>query len=178
MTGHVLLVGMMGAGKTTTGQLVARRLGWGYRDSDDDVEAQTGLSVPELFARQGEEAFRRAEADVLTRACAGPTPVVIAVAGGAVLRAENRRIMARSGTVVWLRARPATLAARVGDGAGRPLLGHDPAAAMVRLSEDRGPFYAEVADLVIDVDDLEPAEVAERIVAAVGADGPALSGKS
>ena len=93
MTSRVLLVGMMGAGKTTTGRLVAGHLGWAYRDSDADVEAETGLSVPELFAQQGEEAFRRAEADVLARACADPTPAVISVAGGAVLRPENRALI-------------------------------------------------------------------------------------
>ena len=120
-----------------------RALGWAYRDSDADVEADTGLTVPELFARDGEEAFRRAEAEVLARACADPTPAVVSVAGGAVLAAgEPGAASRRSGTVVWLRARPETLAARVGDGAGRPLLGDDPAAALVRLSAVRAPFYA------------------------------------
>ena len=88
----------------------------GYRDSDADVEAATGLTVPELFARDGEAAFRQAEADVLADACADPAPSVVSVAGGAVLRPDNRRLIAASGTVVWLRARPETLAARVGDG--------------------------------------------------------------
>ena len=115
---------------------------------------------------------------MLARACADPTPAVISVAGGAVLRPENRALIARSGTVVWLRARPETLAARVGEGVGRPLLDDDPAANLLRLSAVRAPFYAEVADLVIDVDDLEPPDVAERIIAAAGADGPALSEKS
>ncbi len=169
MTRRILLVGMMGAGKTTTGLLVARRLGWGYRDSDADVESETGLTVPDLFARDGEAAFRRAEADVLAAACAEGAPSVVSVAGGAVLSADNRRLIAASGTVVWLRARPETLAARVGDGAGRPLLGDDPADALVRLNAARAPFYAEIADLVIDVDDLPPGEVARRILAAVGA---------
>lgn len=169
MTPRILLVGMMGAGKTTTGHLLAEELGWGYRDSDADVEAATGLTVPELFARDGEAAFRQAEADVLAQACADPAPSVVSVAGGAVLRPENRRLIAGSGTVVWLRARPGTLAARVGDGAGRPLLGDDPAEAMVRLNEVRAPLYAEVADLVIDVDELPPEEVARRILATAGA---------
>ncbi len=168
MTPRILLVGMMGAGKTTTGHLVADRLGWGYRDSDADVEAATGLTVPELFARDGEAAFRQAEADVLAAACADPAPSVVSVAGGAVLRPDNRRLIAASGTVVWLRARPETLAARVGDGAGRPLLADDPAGAMVRLNAVRSPLYAEVADLVIDVDELPAEEVARRILAAVG----------
>jgi shikimate kinase len=169
MTPRILLVGMMGAGKTTTGRLLAGRLGWSYRDSDADVEATTGLTVPELFARDGEAAFRLAEAGVLSDACADPKPSVVSVAGGAVLRAENRRLIAASGIVVWLRAEPETLAARVGDGVGRPLLNEGPAEALVRLSEVRAPLYAEVADLVIDVDDLDPEAVADRIVDAMDA---------
>ena len=98
-----------------------------------------------------------------------PQPSVVSVAGGAVLRPDNRRLIAASGTVVWLRARPETLAARVGDGAGRPLLEDDPAEAMVRLNAVRSPLYAEVADLVIDVDELPAEEVARRILAAAGA---------
>jgi shikimate kinase len=167
-TPRILLVGMMGAGKTTTGELVAQRLGWSYRDSDADVEATTGLTVPELFARDGEAAFRRAEAAVLATACAEDSACVIAVAGGAVLNPDNRRLIKDSGTVVWLRARPQKLAVRVGDGVGRPLLGDDPAAAMQHLLDQRAPYYAEVADAVIDVDDLSPDEVAERVLSAAG----------
>jgi shikimate kinase len=168
MTSHILLVGMMGAGKTTTGKLVAHRLGWSYKDSDADVEAATGLTVPELFAREGEAAFRAAEANVLRAACVDESPTVISVAGGAVLRDDNRRVIRSSGTVVWLRARPETLAARVGDGVGRPLLGDDPAEAMVRLFEERAPYYAEVANAVIDVEGLGVDVVADRVMAAAG----------
>jgi shikimate kinase len=166
MTPRILLVGMMGAGKTTTGHLLAERLGWSYRDSDADVEAATGLTVPELFARDGEAAFRRAEATVLAEACADPSPSIVSVAGGAVLSDDNRRLIASSGIVVWLRARPETLATRVGDGSGRPLLGDDPAEAVVRLAAVRAPLYAELADVVLDVDELTALTVADRIIEA------------
>ncbi len=161
---RILLVGMMGAGKTTVGRLLAERLGWDYVDSDADVEARTGLTVPELFARQGERAFRDAEAASLRRACTSTRPAVVSVAGGAVLSPENRALLRSSGRVVWLRARPVTLAARVGDGAGRPLLGEDPAAALVELDAARRPFYAEVADDTLDVDGLSPDEAVAVIV--------------
>ncbi len=164
---HILLVGMMGSGKSTVGHLLARQLGWAYRDSDEDVEATTGLTVPELMNRDGEAAFRRAEADVLARACTMEEPVVVSAAGGSVLSADNRRLLRESGTVVWLRARPETNARRVGDGRGRPLLGNDPPGALVRLFAERAPFYAEVAHVVIDVDQLTPGAVVDRILEAV-----------
>jgi len=162
--GRILLVGMMGAGKTTTGRLVADKLGWDYLDSDVEVEKETGLTVPALFLRDGEAAFRTAEADALRRACAGTTPVVISVAGGAVLRPDNRALLGSCGRVVWLRARPETLAVRVGDGVGRPLLEAGPGVALRALDAVRRPFYAEVADETIDVDELSPDEVAARII--------------
>ncbi|HEY6428562.1 MAG TPA: shikimate kinase [Acidimicrobiales bacterium] len=168
---RILLVGMMGSGKSTVGRLLSHRLGWAYRDSDADVEAATGRTVPEIFELDGETAFRRAEAEALGRACQLDTPVVVSAAGGSVLARDNRRLLAQSGLVVWLRARPETNARRVGDGTGRPLLGDDPAEAMTRLVAQRAPFYGEVADLVIDVDRLSPKEVVARILEVVGADG-------
>jgi shikimate kinase len=167
---RILLVGMMGAGKSTVGLLLADRLGWAYADSDADVVARSGMAVPELFARRGEAAFRAMESEVLAQALASDEPSVVSVAGGAVLDPENRRLIREGGTVVWLRARPETLAARVGDGDGRPLLaGDDGTAAVVRrLEAERRPWYEEVADTVIDVDDLAPDEVVERIVVGVG----------
>jgi shikimate kinase len=167
-TPRILLVGMMGCGKTTTGALLARRLGWDYRDSDADVEALTGRTVPEIFASDGEAAFRKAEAEVLANACTRERPTVIAVAGGAVLNADNRTLICQCGTVVWLRAEPQRLAERVGDGVGRPLLEGDKSEIMTRLLAERAPYYAEVADAVIDVDPLTPDEVADRVLDAAG----------
>ncbi|MGP0031351.1 MAG: shikimate kinase [Acidimicrobiales bacterium] len=168
MTRRILLIGMMGSGKTTVGKLTAGKLGWAYLDSDAEVAAATGLTVPELFARDGETAFRDAEAKALEQACACTDDVVVSVAGGAVLRAENRSLIARSGTVVWLRARPETLVARVGDGAGRPLLDGDRPTTVRELDAVRRPLYAELADLTIDVDDLSPEQVVALVVAAEG----------
>lgn len=165
MTRRILLVGMMGAGKSTVGELTATGLGWHYADSDAEVLAETGLSVPELFARDGEAAFRDAEARALERACTLAPDVVVSVAGGAVLRPANRSLISSSGTVVWLRARPETLIDRVGDGAGRPLLDGDPAAVLRQLDVVRRPLYAEVAHITIDVDDLTPADAAAMIIA-------------
>lgn len=166
---RLLLVGMMGAGKSTVGHLLADRLECPYYDSDAQVESTTGRTVPEIFAEDGEAAFRRAESAALRQALAGDGSVVVSVAGGAVVDPANRALLRRSGRVVWLRARPATLAARVGDGAGRPLLAGDPATVLARLEAERRPLYAEVADDVVDVDELAPAAVADRVLA--GPDG-------
>ncbi len=165
MSDHLVLVGMMGCGKTTVGRQLAARLGWAFLDSDAMVEASTGSTVPELFAARGEAAFRAEESRVLAEALDAPGPTVLSAAGGTVLSPDNRALLAR-GMVVWLRADPSTLAARVGSGTGRPLLDDDPAAALVALDAVRRPLYEEVADVVIDVDDLDPATVVDRILAA------------
>lgn len=168
MVDRLVLVGMMGAGKTTVGRMLADRLGWSYLDSDAQVTARTGHTVPELFAQQGEEAFRTEETAALIEALSGSDPVVVSAAGGAVLSATNRDFLERSGTVVWLRADPGVLADRVGDGRGRPLLGSRPASALADLDAVRRPLYESVAEVVVDVDALTPDEVVDRVLAATG----------
>jgi shikimate kinase len=163
-TPHCLLIGMMGVGKTTIGGLLAQRLGWGHLDSDRQVEAATGRTVVALFAEEGEAAFRAAESAALREALAGPEPQVISVAGGAVIDPGTRALVAESGFVVWLRADPSTLAARLGDGDGRPLLDGDTQAAVLRLDGVRRPLYAAIADLTIDVDALTPDEIVDEVV--------------
>ena len=171
MTSRVLLIGMMGAGKSTVGHILASRLGWPYLDSDAEIVRSTGQTVPQIFSARGEAGFRAEEARVLAEASTSIGPAVIAVAGGAVLDADNRRRVKQAGVVVWLRADIAVLAARVGSGAGRPLLGDDPAAALDRLYTERRDIYAALADLVVDVDEQRPGQVADRIMARLHAQG-------
>ncbi len=161
----------MGAGKSTVGRLLARRLGWSYLDSDAQVEQMTGMTVPELFATRGEDAFRAEEARALADAVARDGPGVISVAGGAVLSAANRALLASAGAVVWLRADPATLAARVGTGEGRPLLGDDPAGSLSSLDAVRRPLNPHVGDVVVDVDGRSPDEVVAAVLKESGLDG-------
>ena len=154
---------MMGAGQ------VHRRAAWWPSGSAAATSTPTprwrrppGARCPSCSPTAGEAAFRAAEAAALAEAVAEHGPVVVSVAGGAVLDPANRALIGRSGTVVWLRADPATLAGRVGDGAGRPLLGDGPGGrSWRRLEAERRPLYAELADAVVDVDDLDPAEVAD-----------------
>lgn len=174
MPDRIFLVGMMGAGKTTVGQVLASRLGWQHLDSDGQVEQSTGCSVAQIFDQRGEAAFRAEEANALARAATGAAPVVVSVAGGAVLDPDNRHLLGRCGTVVWLRARIDTLAVRVGSGDGRPLLGHQPVAVLRRLEARRRPVYQQLAQVVVDVDDLPPMLVAERILASLDRTGQSV----
>jgi len=164
---RVLLVGMMGAGKTTVGRTLGHKLGWPYLDSDEEVRRRTGRTVPELFAERGEAAFRAVESAVLAEACTTPHSVVVSVAGGAVLGELNRHMIAASGLVVWLRASLATLTQRVGDGRTRPLLGSDPGVALAQLYPKRAALYEGLAKLVVDVDGVPVERVVDRITEAL-----------
>jgi shikimate kinase len=163
----VFLVGMMGVGKSTTGRLLAETLEWPYVDSDEEAVRVAGKPFKELWEENGEPGFRRLESQVVTDLASRHGPSVIALGGGAVLEKRNRDAITRAGLVVWLRADPATLSRRVGDGSGRPLLKSGPAKALKELSETRAPVYESVADLVFDVDRTNPREVARKIALAV-----------
>ena len=173
MADHLVLVGMMGAGKSTVGRLVSRRLDRRFVDVDEEVERSTGTTVAVLFAERGERAFRALEEQALGRCLETDVDTVVSAGGGAVLSEMNRARLSAA-TVVWLRARPETLAARVGDASTRPLLAGAAAAVegtaadldgrMAELQAERAPLYEAVADVVIDVDDLSAEAVAERVV--------------
>jgi shikimate kinase len=168
---RVLLVGMMGVGKTTVGRALARRHGWTYLDSDEEVQRRTGHTVPELFAAHGESGFRSHEAAALADAVSRPGPLVVSVAGGAVLEPANRELLKDGGLVVWLKASPTVITKRVGDGRTRPLLGADPGAAVERLLPVREPLYREVADAEIEVDGVPVEAICDRIDALLDAGG-------
>lgn len=166
---HVLLVGMTGSGKSTVAPLVAAGLDRPWVDTDEEVERATGKTVEATFWEDGEAAFRGEERRALAVAVAVANPAVIAVAGGAVLDADNYRLIENSGTVVWLRAGMETLIERVGDGSGRPLLEGDAPRALSELDKVRSPLYAALADAIVDVDGRSPEEVAALVIEAVGA---------
>jgi shikimate kinase len=165
---RVLLVGMMGVGKSTIGHALADRTGWPYVDNDELLHADTGLYGADLLARDGVEALRDAEARVLAEIVSLVPPLVAGVAAGVILRPPDRERIKANGFVVWLRARIDTLVARVGGDTDRAWLQPDPAAALRALAAGRDPLYAEVADITIDVDERTADEVAEQILVAIG----------
>ena len=150
---HIVLVGLMGVGKTTIGKRVARRLGRPFVDADAALEADAGRTVREVFEQEGEEGFRRREAAVLAELLSRSEPTVIAGGGGVVVLDDNRQRLARDDAfVVWLSGEPRFLASRVGRKDSRPLLdGHDPVGLLEQLAHDRAALYREVADVVVDV---------------------------
>jgi len=163
---RIVLVGMMGSGKTTVGRLLARRLGVPYIDNDEVLAARTGMYPAEIMQASGVERLRRSESDALRDALADDADSVVGVAAGAILEAANRSRIRDRGRVVWLRGHPQTLIHRLGKSgrAVRPRLARNMAAWMTEETEARAPLYAEVATEVVDVDDLSPDEVVDAIL--------------
>jgi len=175
---RIVLVGMMGAGKTAVGRRLAAHLSgrdggvggsWAHLDTDAMVEAATGRSVAELFSTVGEDVFREEEHRALAEALGAAGAAVVSAGGGVVVTEANRDLLRRAGAVVWLRARPETLARRVGTGAGRPLLGADPTGALAELVVRRAPLYEDAARHVVDVDGRTVGEVVDLVATAVAA---------
>lgn len=150
MGGNIFLVGLMGAGKTTVGRALAKRLNKQFIDSDQEIEARTGASIPLIFEIEGETSFRQREAEVI-RDLTAQQDIVLATGGGAILNAESRAYLKSRGTVIYLRASVNSILQRTSHDKNRPLLQTaDPRKTIEELSRTREPFYNEVADIVID----------------------------
>jgi shikimate kinase len=162
----IVLVGLMGAGKSTVGRRLAKRLGLPFVDSDDEIERAADHSIPEIFDRFGEASFRDGERRVIRRLVAGP-PAVLATGGGAFMEPETRALILERCIAIWLEAPPETLAGRVRRRDVRPLLrDKDPLSLLRELAEARNTVYAE-AHLHVRSDDGPHDRAVERIVAAL-----------
>jgi len=148
--GNIYLVGLMGAGKTSVGRILAKRLHKTFLDSDHEIERHTGVRIPVIFEIEGEAGFRRREASVIEE-LVRRSDIVLATGGGAILAPANRQALHRTGTVVYLRADPAELWLRTRHDRNRPLLRTgDPLAKLQELHRARDPLYREVAHLIVD----------------------------
>jgi shikimate kinase len=159
----VVLVGMMGAGKSSVGRRLAGRLGLPFVDADNEIEKAAGMSIPEIFANHGEPYFRAGEARVIARLLEGG-PQVLATGGGAFMNAETRAAVRAGSVSIWLRATLDVLSRRIKRRADRPLLkDSDPAETLRRLIDERYPIYAE-ADLTVESREVPHDTIVDEIV--------------
>lgn len=166
---HIVLVGMMGAGKSSVGRVLARKLHRPLLDSDELIEERTGRTVREIWSSDGEAAFRAIETETLLAMLADTEPAVVAAAGGVVLAEANRSALAASDAhVVWLLANVELLVTRVKNGVHRPLLDDDPEGMLRQMYTDRESLYTEVADAVVSVDHRSINEVAQAVLRCAG----------
>ena len=162
---HVVLVGMMGAGKSSVGRALAAELGRPLYDSDDMIEQRVGRSVREIWQTDGEATFRALETETLVEALHADEPAVIAAAGGIVLAEANRRALVDSDAyVVWLVAGVDLLLERVRNGMHRPLLDDDPEGMLRRMHGEREALYQEVADGIVSVDHRSVNDVTKAVL--------------
>jgi shikimate kinase len=162
----IVLVGLMGAGKSKIGRRLAVRLGLRFFDSDPEIETAAGETIEEIFANRGERVFREGERRVIARLLAQPVHV-LATGGGAFMDPETRAVIRRRGVSVWLRADLDVLVARVSRRSNRPLLkAGDPRAVLAELIERRHPIYAE-ADIAVDSSEGSPEATVNRAIAAL-----------
>ena len=160
----IVLIGMMGAGKSSVGRCLQQRTGLARLDTDEMVAAQFGIPIAQIFEKHGEEGFRIAETEVL-RKLAPVRPAVVVTGGGIVVRAENVDLLKQLGTVVWVTAEEATLFERAARRNDRPLLQKEnPRAVFSKLFRERESLYAAAADLRVDTSTLTHDEVAETIL--------------
>lgn len=164
MTRVIVLIGMMGSGKTAVGRKLAGRLGCRFVDTDEWVEAKSGKPVRRVFEEDGEDVFRTLESEALLAALGQGNDVVLAAAGGSVLAADNRAaIRDRASNVIWLDADHSTLVERTSRGAHRPLLDGDAARRLAALQRERRPLYEDVARVRIDTTDRAIDDIVDEV---------------
>ena len=160
----------MGAGKTTVGRALARRLNKRFIDSDHEIEARTGVSIPLIFEIEGEASFRQREAEVI-RDLTQQTDIVLATGGGAILKPENREFLKAHGTVIYLRASVNSILQRTSHDKNRPLLQTaDPRQRLEQLAREREPYYLEVADFVVETGRPNVQSLVQTIITRLEAD--------
>ncbi|MBP2230250.1 shikimate kinase [Azospirillum agricola] len=165
----VVLVGLMGAGKSAIGRRLAARLNMTFRDADTEIEAAAGCTIAEIFARDGEAVFRTVERKIITRLLTEEPPHILATGGGAFMDADTRAATHAHGVSVWLRAELDVLIARTARRTHRPLLNQgDPRDVLGRLMAQRYPVYAE-ADLTVVSDERPPDTTVELVIDALEA---------
>lgn len=163
--GNVVLIGFMGSGKSTLGIRLSYRLQYILEDTDKLIETRAGMTISEIFAREGEEAFRQMETQLLQQLVEKKGRRVYSVGGGTPVRAVNRPLLKKLGTVVYLRTRPETVYERLKNDTTRPLLqGEDPLGKIRSLMAERESAYAETADVILDVDEMTTDQVVESIM--------------
>jgi shikimate kinase len=164
MPGSLFLTGPMGAGKSTIGRQLARRLRLAFHDSDHEIEQRTGVDIPLIFELEGEAGFRRREQSVIDELTRLPG-IVLATGGGAILDPENRDHLASRGTVIYLHASVPQQLRRTSRDRNRPLLQTaNPRAKLEELMTARDPLYREIADLIINTDGMRVADVVRQII--------------
>lgn len=160
---NIFLVGLMGAGKTSVGRMLARRMNKEFYDADAEVEKTTGVKIPVIFEIEGESGFRAREERMIEQLTA-MTGIVLATGGGAVISPVNRSLLKGRGRVIYLRAAPEDLWRRTRRDRNRPLLQTaDPLGRLRMLHEQRDPLYREVADLIVDTGSQSVAHLTSRI---------------
>ena len=162
-SGNVFLVGLMGAGKTSVGKLLAKRLGKAFCDCDQEIESATGVKIPVIFEIEGETGFRARETKMLAELVAR-SDIVLATGGGAVLSAENRALLSGNGIVVYLRAAASDLWQRTRHDKNRPLLRTgEPLARLEQLHAERDPLYSSLADVIVDSGSQSVTSLVQRV---------------
>ena len=180
---NIFLVGLMGAGKTTIGKLLAKQRGMDFLDSDHEIVARCGVTIPTIFEIEGETGFRKREAAMIDE-LSQRKGVVLATGGGAVLLDENRVVLKSRGTVVYLRCQPQELYLRTRHDKNRPLLQtEDPLKKLKDLYAQRHPLYMQVADIVLESGRQSTHSLVQRLenslsLAAVGSSDPCLASSS